>query len=131
MALAHQKYKVAAVQAAPAFLDLDASVDKAVRLIDEAGANGARLIAFPETWIPGYPWWIWLGAPAWAIMKGFVSSYFDNSLAYDSAAAEKLREAARRNHIVVVLGLSERDRQKAMQMPAIDIMDYIKSIEES
>jgi aliphatic nitrilase len=109
MALAHQKFKVAAVQAAPAFLDLDASVEKAVRLIDEAGTKGARLIAFPETWIPGYPWWIWLGAPAWAIMRGFVSSYFDNSLAYGSAAAGKLREAARRNDIVVVLGLSERD----------------------
>jgi len=102
MALAHQKFKVAAVQAAPAFLDLDASVEKAIRLIDEAGAEGARLIAFPETWIPGYPWWIWLGAPAWAIMKGFVSNYFDNSLAYGSTAAEKIRQAAKRNNIVVV-----------------------------
>jgi nitrilase len=109
MALAHQKYKVAAVQAAPAFLDLDASIERTVRLIDEAATNGARLIAFPETWIPGYPWWIWLGAPAWAIMKGFVSSYFDNSLGYDSSAAETLRQAAKRNNIVVVLGLSERD----------------------
>src|SRR6267154_2111271 len=108
MALSNPKYKVAAVQAAPAFLDLDASVDKAVKLIDEAGAKGARLIAFPETWIPGYPWWIWLGAPAWAIMKGFVSAYFDNALAYDSPAADKLRQAAKRNDIVVVLGLSER-----------------------
>jgi nitrilase len=109
MSLTHQKFKVAAVQAAPAFLDLDASVAKAIRLVDEAGARGARLIAFPETWIPGYPWWIWLGAPAWAIMRGFVGAYFDNSLAYDSPAAEKLREAAKRNNIVVVLGLSERD----------------------
>src|SRR5712671_6994203 len=97
MALTNPKYKVAAVQAAPAFLDLDASVDKAVRLIDEAGAAGAGLIAFPETWIPGYPFWIWLGAPAWAIMRGFVSRYFDNSLAYDSPAADKLRQAAKRN----------------------------------
>jgi len=108
MPLTHPSYKVAAVQAAPAFLDLEASIDKASQLIDEAGANGARLIAFPETWIPGYPWWIWLGAPAWAIMKGFVSKYFDNSLAYDSPAAGKLRQAAKRNKIVVVMGLSER-----------------------
>ena len=42
MAVAHPKYKVAAVQAAPAFLDLDASVEKAIRFIDEAGAAGAR-----------------------------------------------------------------------------------------
>ena len=109
MAVAHPKYKVAAVQAAPAFLDLEGSVDKAIRLIDEAGAAGARLIAFPETWIPGYPWWIWLGAPAWAIMRGFVSRYFDNSLTYDSPEAERLRAAAKRNKMVVALGLSERD----------------------
>jgi nitrilase len=109
MAATHPKFKVAAVQAAPAFLDLDASIDKAVRLIDEAGAAGARLIAFPETWIPGYPWWIWLGAPAWAIMRGFVSRYFDNSLQYDTPEADRLRAAAKRNKMFVVLGLSERD----------------------
>jgi nitrilase len=109
MAVVHPKYKVAAVQAAPAFLDLEGSVEKAIRFIDEAGAAGARLIAFPETWIPGYPWWIWLGAPAWAIMRGFVSRYFDNSLSYDSPEAERLRAAAKRNKIFVALGLSERD----------------------
>ena len=109
MAAVHPKFKVAAVQAAPAFLDLDASVEKAVRLIDEAGAAGARLIAFPETWIPGYPWWIWLGAPAWAIMRGFVSRYFDNSLQYDTPEADRLRAAAKRNNMFVALGLSERD----------------------
>ena len=109
MAVVHPKYKVAAVQAAPAFLDLEGSVEKAIRFIDEAGAAGARLIAFPETWIPGYPWWIWLGAPAWAIMRGFVSRYFDNSLSYDSPEAERLRSAAKRNKMFVALGLSERD----------------------
>ena len=109
MAVAHPKYKVAAVQAAPAFLDLEGSVEKASALIEEAGAAGARLIAFPETFIPGYPWWIWLGAPAWAIMRGFVSRYFDNSLSYDSPEADRLRAAAKRNKMFVALGLSERD----------------------
>jgi nitrilase len=46
------------------FLDLDATIDKGVRLIREAAGNGAQLIGLPECWIPGYPWWIWLGAPA-------------------------------------------------------------------
>ena len=109
MGLVHQKYKVAVVQAAPVFLDLDATVDKTISLIEEASANGAKLIAFPETFIPGYPWQIWLGAPAWAIGRGFVQRYFDNSLAFDSPQAEKIRQAVKRARLTAVLGLSERD----------------------
>ena len=60
MGIEHPKYKVAVVQAAPAWLDLDASVEKAIALIEEAAAKGAKLIAFPEVFIPGYPWHIWL-----------------------------------------------------------------------
>lgn len=109
MGISHPKYKVAAVQAAPVWLDLDATVDKTVKLINDAAAGGAKLIAFPETWIPGYPWHIWLGAPAWAVGRGFVQRYFDNSLAYDSPQAERIRQAARKANICVVLGLSERE----------------------
>jgi nitrilase len=109
MGLNHPKYKVAVVQAAPAWLDLDASVAKAIALIEEAAAKGAKLIAFPETFIPGYPWHIWLGAPAWAIGRGFVQRYFDNSLSYDSPQAEQLRKAAQAAKINVALGISERD----------------------
>jgi len=55
-----QTVRVAAVQAEPAWLDLAAGVDQVISLIGEAAAGGARLVAFPETFIPGYPWWIWL-----------------------------------------------------------------------
>ena len=109
MGLVHQKYKVAVVQAAPVFLDLDATVEKTIALIDEAAAQGAKLIAFPETFIPGYPWQIWLGAPAWAIGRGFVQRYFDNSLAFDSPQAEKIRKAVKRAKLTAVIGVSERD----------------------
>ena len=56
------QYKVAAVQAAPIFLDLNASIDKAISLIEEAAKNGAKIVSFGETWLSGYPWWIWLDA---------------------------------------------------------------------
>ncbi|HEX7912147.1 MAG TPA: carbon-nitrogen hydrolase family protein [Paraburkholderia sp.] len=108
MTLQHPNFKAAVVQAASEFLDLNRGIEKTIRLIDEAARQGASLIAFPETWLPGYPFHVWLGAPAWAISKGFVQRYFDNSMSYDSEQAAALREAAARNRITVVLGLSER-----------------------
>lgn len=100
------QFKVAAVQAAPEFLDLEKGVAKAIRLIEEAAENGAALIAFPEVWLPGYPWWIWLDSPAWG-MK-FVRRHFENSLVVGSELFNKLAAAAMKHKIHVVLGFSER-----------------------
>src|ERR1700740_617516 len=51
-------FRVAIVQSSPVFLDLDASLTKAIRLAEEAAKRQARLIAFGETWLPGYPAWL-------------------------------------------------------------------------
>ena len=51
-------FKVAAVQATPVFLDREATIDKACELITTAGSEGARLIVFPEAFIPSYPEWV-------------------------------------------------------------------------
>jgi nitrilase len=106
MSIQHPQFRAAAVQAAPAFLDLDAGVDKAIALIAEAAANGAKLIGFPETWLPGYPWFIWLDSPAWGLQ--FFQRYHDNSLQYGTPQADRLAAAAREHEITVVMGLSER-----------------------
>jgi nitrilase len=102
----HPQFRAAAVQAAPVFLDLDATIDKSIVLIAEASKNGAQLIAFPETFIPGYPWFIWLDSPAWGLQ--FIQRYHDNSLVYASPEAARIAEAAREHEIVVVMGLSEK-----------------------
>ena len=52
--------KVAAAQVAPVYLDKKKTVEKACRIIEEASSQGAKLIVFPEAFIPGYPDWIWL-----------------------------------------------------------------------
>lgn len=101
------QYKVAVVQAAPVFMDLEKSIDKAIDYMAEASKNGAKLIAFPETWLPGYPWWIWLENPAFGMQ--YIQDYHNNSLVYDSPQANRLADAARQHNIHVVMGLSEKE----------------------
>jgi nitrilase len=102
----HPTFRAAAVQATPVYLDLDATVDKTIALIGEAAANGASLVAFPETWIPGYPYFAWLGSQAWGMQ--FVQRYHDNSMAADGPEAQRIRDAAAEHGVHVVLGYSER-----------------------
>ena len=100
-------FKVAVVQAAPVFLDAKASIDKAIGLIEEASASGAKLLAFPEVWVPGYPWWLWLGTPAWGMQ--FVPRYHANSLRADGPEIAALCAAAAKGRINVVMGFAEVD----------------------
>ena len=51
------KLRAAAVQAAPVFLNRDATVQKVARLTKEAKDNGADLVVFPESFIPTFPLW--------------------------------------------------------------------------
>jgi nitrilase len=102
-----QTFRAAAVQAEPVWHDLDGGIAKTIALAAEAAKNGAKIIAFPETWIPGYPWWLWLDSVAW--QSQFVVPYAQNSLEIDSPQFELLRDAARELGIALALGFSERD----------------------
>ncbi|MEM6938166.1 MAG: carbon-nitrogen hydrolase family protein [Pseudomonadota bacterium] len=99
--------KVAAVQAAPVFMDLSATVEKTCGLIKSAAEQGCDLVAFPETWIPGYPWFIWLNAPA--LNMKYFGQYHENSLVPDSEAYRTIARCARDHNIYVSIGASERD----------------------
>lgn len=101
------KYKAAVVQAAPVFMDLDGCIDKAIRLIEQAAKEGARIVAFSETWFPGYPWWIWL-SPTLHNIQHF-QRYHENSLVVGSDQFKRLAQAAADNDIFVSVGASERD----------------------
>ncbi|MFK7997320.1 MAG: carbon-nitrogen hydrolase family protein [Granulosicoccus sp.] len=100
-------FTVAAVQAAPSFLDLDTGIEQAVKYIKSAAEAGAKLVVFPETWLPGYPNHIWLGPVAWQMQ--FVGRYFENSVEAGSHHDQRLAKAAREHQIQVSMGLSERD----------------------
>ncbi|KPA95913.1 carbon-nitrogen hydrolase family protein [Pseudomonas asplenii] len=106
MPINHPKYRIAAVQAAPEFLDLEATLEKAVGLMQQAASAGASLIAFPENFFPGYPFFLWLGSPAWAMQ--FIQRYHDNSLVIDSPPYQRLCDAAKRLGIYLSIGFSEK-----------------------
>lgn len=103
----YPKYRVAAVQASPVLLDLDATVEKTCRLVDEAAGNGAKVIAFPEAFIPGYPWWIWLGNVDYG-MKYYIELY-KNAIEIPSLAVQKLSAAANRNKVYFCVSVTEKD----------------------
>ncbi|RZU62670.1 carbon-nitrogen hydrolase family protein [Zhihengliuella halotolerans] len=98
--------RVAAVQAEPVWLDAKATVEKTIALIAEAAAGGADLLAFPETWIPGYPVFLW-SYPVY-LQQEFVARYHANSLTVSGEQMARIREAAAEHSITVVLGYSEK-----------------------
>ncbi|MBI3044718.1 MAG: carbon-nitrogen hydrolase family protein [Betaproteobacteria bacterium] len=100
------KFKAAAVQAAPVFLNREATLDKACSLIAEAARAGANLIAFPEVFLPGYPYWIRLENP-FRTTPYFIE-LVKNAVEVPSPATARLCEAARRAGAYVVIGVSER-----------------------
>ena len=109
------KYKVAAVQAspvvkdAPEWFDLAATLDKAVSLIAEAGRNGAKLIVFPECWLPCYPYWT-MDVQDRAGFSEIWANFLWNSVEVPSRETEILGAAAKAAGVYVAMGINERDR---------------------
>ena len=102
--------RIAAVQAAPVFLDRDATIDKACALIAEAAVNGAKLVVFPESFVPGYPDWVWLmPAGRGAQLSALYAELLANSVSLDSEATRRLCDAARDAGVIVAIGVTERN----------------------
>ncbi|MCC7362889.1 MAG: carbon-nitrogen hydrolase family protein [Dehalococcoidia bacterium] len=100
-------FTLAAVQAAPVFLDRDASVDKACALIAEAGAKGSDLAVFGETWVPGYAGWA--ERPGNERIGPLLRRFIANGVEVPSPATDALCRAARLAGTDVVIGVAERD----------------------
>jgi nitrilase len=98
---------IAAVQATPAFLDRDATTQKACALIKEAAAAGAELVAFPEAFIPTYPDWVWR-LPAWSDSR-YTTLLRDQAVEVPGPVTERLGAAAREAGAYVAIGINERD----------------------
>lgn len=102
------KFTAAAVQDSPAFLDPAATVAKAVRLIEEAADNGAKLVAFPEVFVAGYPYWNWTMNPVQG--SPWFEKLYRSAIEVPGPEVAQLCAAARRHRVTVVIGANERNR---------------------
>jgi nitrilase len=105
-------FDVAVIQHAPVFLNLAESLDRACVLIEQAANQGADVVVFPETWLPGYPVWLdcspgaalWDLAPARALYRLLV----ENSLTVPGPQFERLLATSHRTGTYLVMGAHER-----------------------
>jgi nitrilase len=103
--------RIAVSQKPPVLLDLQASIRVAVDTVHEACDGGAQLIVFPETFLPGYPTWIWRLRPGadGALGARIHAELRANSVNLAKDGLSLLRQAARARHAVLVIGFHEVD----------------------
>ena len=103
--------RVAAVQHAPVYLDREGTIEKVVGLIAEAAGNGAELVAFPETFIAGYPSWAdFTNASSFdnADQKQAFAKYLDSAVDVSAGHLDPVIEASAEHGVFVYVGLAER-----------------------
>ncbi len=99
------------MQQPPVLLDREATLASAVRHLHAAADAGARLVVFPETYVPGYPAWIWRLKPGddYELTGEIHRVLLENSIDLAADGLRLLRDAARERSLVVVCGVHERD----------------------
>jgi nitrilase len=103
-------FQIAAVQAAPVFLDREATLEKACGLIAQAGARGAKLVVFPEAFIPTYPLWVWwIPAGQSQPLRQLYHELLDQSVEVPGPVVDRLCDAARAAGVYLVMGINERN----------------------
>ncbi len=111
---AFPKVRVAVVQAAPILFNREASIEKACLLTRQAAEQGAKLVLFPEAFIPAYPRGLGFGTVVGSrSLKGRLTwqTYWANSVAVPSPATEALGAAARLSNTYLAIGVVERDSE--------------------
>jgi len=100
------RFKAAAVQTSPVFLNVEKTIDKTISIVKEAASNGAQLVAFPEVFIAGYPYWNWIMTPVQG--SKWYEELYRSSVAVPSPEIDRICKAAKENNIHIVIGINER-----------------------
>jgi nitrilase len=116
-----RRFRVAAVQATPAYLDRERTLALVVDHVASAGADGANLVVFPESFVPGYPDWVWRLAPT---SDGeWYRRFEDQSVELASEALDPVCAAAEAAGVWVALGVTERVRSGTLYNAVVYIDD--------
>jgi nitrilase len=104
--------RVAAAQVTPFYLNKEKTIKKACDVIIEAGNNGAKLVVFPEAFVPGYPDWIWLIPNSkGAILNQLYIDFLNNSISVPDEYTTQLCDAAKKGKVFVSIGINERNAE--------------------
>ena len=104
------KIRVAIVQKPPVVLDRDTTMKRTVEYLDEVAAEGARLAVFPETYVPGYPFWAWYVHPLDDIhARGEIyGRLLENSVDIEAGDLEPVQARAAVHGLTILIGVNER-----------------------
>ncbi len=114
-------FRVAAVQATPAYLDRDGTLDIVVDNIAKAGADGANLVVFPESFVPGYPDFVWRTTVP--TNGDWYARFQEQSVEIDGPHLDKARAAAEAAGVWVALGITERTASGTLYNAVVYIDD--------
>lgn len=103
--------RVAAAQVRPAWLDKHATTERVVRWLERAADDAIDLLAFPETYLPGYPSWVCRTDGARfddPRQKRAFAQYLDAAVDIDGPELTRITEAVRDLGVFTYLGVAER-----------------------
>src|ERR671919_524428 len=105
--------RVAAIQATPVILDLEASLAKAERLLAEAAADGVQLAVLPETFLSLYPSNAWAHqASTFGGSDELWERMWESSVEVPGSVVDRLAEACREHGLVCAIGVNEREAER-------------------
>src|ERR1700730_12531495 len=104
-------HRVAVIQHPPVTLHRQKTLQRGVDLLEEAAAGGARLVSFPEAWLPGYPEGIWRLRPGedYQLNGAIARRLLENAVDLKSGQLKPIQAAARRLKVTVSIGIHERE----------------------
>src|SRR5215831_5050975 len=108
------KTKVCLVQDSPVFFDKQKTIEKIEELVNQYATEGAQLIVFPESFIPGYPRGFSFGATIGKRTdegRKLFAEYYHNSLDIESEDLKSLEELSKTQNVYLVIGVTEKQKQ--------------------